>query len=352
MQEFDDCEVGVDPRRAMVVDAGDGEDSVIVEDHRDGQMAFVSRMQMPLAMTYVAKRNFGKSRFLKAWVRQIALASRVDYIVAFSKTAHMNPTFDFLPPRNVFQGYSESVMKAIFRTMGSKVMSIRKEATDDPSKSRRAPHVIIILDDVVGKTLPFGDENSAKASTGRCDTLSEIYAMGRHFKTSIIVLSQTATVVLNPVIRNNNDYLMIGTNNEDATEPLFKSTAGFTSLKWFRKFAASVTCNHTFIMYDNLDADQTGLRWYLVRAPDEAENFELDIDTEEGRKDKKRKREKQEEDAQQRARLRLEAREREMNAVAASEEEKNQQPLSTEDLALSAVARELMVPISFSAGMF
>lgn len=348
----DGCEVGIDPRRAIVVDAGDGEEQVLIEDHRDGEMAFVPRMQHPMAMTYVAKRNFGKSMFLKAYIGSIARAHRLDMVIAFSKTAHMNDTFDFLPARYVFQGYSEEVMRAVFRQMGQKVMDLRKAATEDPTKDKRAPHLVIILDDVVGGTLPIGEDDVKRTATGRCSTLSEVYAMGRHFKTTVIVLSQTATVVLNPTIRNNNDYLMIGTNNEDAIEPLFKSTSGFANLKSFRKFAARATCNHTFIMYDNLDADQTGVRWYLVRAPDKADNFELSIDTAEGRA-RKRKREEEENESRERARRRLEAREREMSALAKAEMEQGQNVHTSDaDRALARVASQIMAPVNFAAGMF
>lgn len=346
----DDEAIGIDPRRAIVVESDTGDDPVLIEDHRDGEMSFVSRMQHPMAMTYVAKRNFGKSMFLKAYIVTIAREKRLDLIVAFSKTAHMNDTFDFLPSRYVFQGYNERIMRAIFRMMGEKVMNLRKDALDDPSKSKKAPHVVIILDDVVGETLPIGNEDKGRASTGRCTTLSEIYAMGRHFKTSIIVLSQAATVVLNPTIRNNNDYLMIGTNNEDAIEPLYKSTSGFSSLKAFRKFAAKATRNHTFIMYDNLDADQSGVRWYLVRAPEEAANFELSFDTVEGRKRKRE--ENEEEEKKQRARRKLEAREREMAALNKCEMDEGRGPLNDEDRALAQAGNELLEPINFAAGMF
>ena len=350
LADINDLDVGIDPQRAILVQDERTDEHVIVEDHRDGRMEFIQRMQHPMAMTIVSKRNTGKSYFLRAYIREIALQERLDMIVAFSKTSYLNSTFDFLPSRYVFQGYSEKVMRAIFREMSNKVMKLRKDATDDPSKEKRAPHLIVVLDDVVGETLPIGSGDNARSSTGRCSTLSEIYAMGRHFKTSIIVLTQTATVVLNPTIRNNNDYLLIGTNNEDATEPLYKSTNGFASLKAFRRFAANATANHTLIMYDNLDARGTNVKWYLVRAPENAIDYELDIDTAEGRENKRKR---QEEEKQARARRRLEEREKEMQALhLASEMQSSGEQMTEEDITLRNVANEFFRLPNYAAGVF
>ena len=303
-------ELGIDPARAISIQAGDR--WLVGEDHRDGEMAFVKKMQLPMAMAVVSKRNTGKSYFLKALLYELALDSRLDMAVAFTKTSRVNDTFSCLESRYVFNGYSEAVMKAFFDKMEERVMEIKRQAVENPAASRRAPHLMIILDDVVGETLPIGSEDKRRQATGRCSTLSEIYAMGRHFKTSIIVLTQTSTVVLNPTIRNNMDYLVMGVNNEDATEPLYKSTSGFSKLALFRDFVTSHATNHSLVMFDNLDAENSGVRWYLIRAPEEAANYEMRFESSETRERAK---------AMNKAEREKEQRKRALKAVEEREEE-------------------------------
>lgn len=289
---------GMIPSRHEVYTEKNGNE-VHLEDHRDGQMEFVDYMQVPTSITIVAKRNSGKSYFIRHFVKKLAMTNRVSIVIAFSKTAILNNTFDWLPSNMVFNGYSELIMRAIFRMMSEKIMQIKEEATRKRNSNMKAPHLMIILDDVVGETLSIGEE-SKKQSTGRCQTLSDIYAMGRHFKTSIIVSSQTATVVLNPTVRNNTDYLFIGPNNEDAMFPLYKSTIGFSSLVAFRLFAQETVVDHAMLMYDNLDAMARGVKWLVIRAPSDDDPFVLRFDSKQ--RAKKRKRNKSEEKKRARAR--------------------------------------------------
>ena len=101
-------------------------------------------------------------------------------------------------------------------------------------------------------------------------------------------------------------------------------------------------------MYDNLDALNTNVRWYLVRAPENAIDYELDIDTAEGRAEKRKR---AEEEKQQRARRRLEEREKEMQALQRAEEPSTQ-PQSEEDAMLANVARYFFEVPNFAAGVF
>lgn len=334
----DDDEFGVvDASRLFEVDAGD-DTTVVVEDHRDGKMEFMSRIQHPMAGSFISPRNTGKSYWLKAYLRELVRQKRVDFIIVFSKTAHLNNTFDFLDHRFVFRGYSERIMQEVFMMMTEEIQKIKKNALEDPAFDKKAPHLMIILDDVVGATLPIGDDK-AKQATGRCSTLSEIYAMGRHFKVSIWVLSQLATVVLNPTVRNNNDILVIGQNNEDAIEPLYKSTWGFDRLKVFRRFVADMTPNHSFVMYDNLDSLKTGVRWLVVRAPEDLEEFAVTFTSKE-RKIRKRKAEEEKKQQEERARKRL----RDQEEAARAMRENLQQDTPMDDEHISALRSWILAP--------
>ena len=307
--KLENDEYDIEEERIFEIDAGYDE-TILALDYTDESMGFMDRIQHPMSGAIVSKRNTGKSYFLRAYVREICEQERTSYIIAFSKTASVNGGFDFLHHRSVFEGYSEEVMKEMFNLMERQIQRIKRKATENPAFSTEAPHLVIILDDVVGSTLPIGDEKQ-KQEAGRCSTLSEIYAMGRHYKCSIWILTQIATKVLNPVIRNNIDQLIIGTNNEDAMKYLHEATYGFHRVKHFRKFIFEHTQNHNFVLYDNLDAFNTGIKWLVIRAPEDEEPFFVEFTTAEREEEKKkRKREEEQQEREARAQQRIEIRER------------------------------------------
>ena len=135
--------------------------------------------------------------------------------------------YRFLDPRRVIQGFQPAVLEKIIKYQAKRVKALKQQA-DRTGKPVRAPHVCIILDDVVG-----GAE-----SVSRSGPLNWLYASGRHLAMSCILCTQSATVCSSPLIKTNSTLCLCGPLSPLQTRALWESTSGLTAS--FKEFMQSV----------------------------------------------------------------------------------------------------------------
>ena len=243
------------------------------------------------ACLVVAKRASGKSTLLRALLHAMMSTPaarrrfQLQQCVVFSSTSAdgIMSDYRFLDPRRVIQGFQPAVLEKIIKYQAKRVKALKQHA-DRTGKPVRAPHVCIILDDVVG-----GAE-----SVSRSGPLNWLYASGRHLAMSCILCTQSATVCSSPLIKTNCTLCLCGPLSPLQTRALWESTSGLTaSFKEFMQWVSLATAEYGFGMFDS-HASSTSERIHRIRAsPDSVPEFRISAPRELRKKVKNKKKTKQ-----------------------------------------------------------
>jgi len=129
----------------------------------------------------LAPRRNGKTTIIKSFIQLLLERHRVDIVRVFSETALVTEAFAFLPAGCVENFGAEGIGAIIER---------QKEL------KKRAPHVLVVVDDVLGTP-----------AANNCAPLVELFTVGRNLNISVAVLSQSLRRVTVPVIKDNADLI-------------------------------------------------------------------------------------------------------------------------------------------------
>ena len=146
----------------------------------------------------VAKRGSGKSELLRYIVK--LNEHLFDTVFCVCPTNEANGFYnDFIPKKNIFSKYSEHWINSLLESM-KKLTSGKK---DDQCK-----HVLLILDDAC-----------SQSNFHQSVTMKTLAANGRHYKITVIITTQFVNHIP-PVVRQNCDYVAIGTLNTQGIKML------------------------------------------------------------------------------------------------------------------------------------
>jgi hypothetical protein len=125
-------------------------------------------------------------------------------------------------------------------------------------KAGKILEVLLVLDDVIG-----GD-GTKKAEGNRL--IRSLYANGRHYHISIVLLSQIANRLLEPPLRENSDYIFFSRLGQRGLETLWESIPVIQK-KEFIAFASTHNKDFTFVLYDNMNqSNEPNEFLFLVKA--------------------------------------------------------------------------------------
>lgn len=199
------------------------------------------------SMLVFGSRRTGKSELVKYIYNYLDLGEEYDFIVVCSLSPSTLDFFSNFVHGNLFFNYfDENIIENIIR------QSTRLEADGTPKK------FLCIFDDCIGNNL----KNS--------EAMTKLYATGRHYRISVILIAQKITFV-NTSVRNNSDIIFIGkTKSALEKEAVIKNfldgIADHTEIEKFgytqnRIFYMDLlkegTANYKFIVIDNMEEKST-----------------------------------------------------------------------------------------------
>lgn len=138
------------------------------------------------SMICFASRRSGKSELIKFIYTKLNFGKEYDYVAVIAES---DQTIDF---------FSEFVHGNLFiRKFDSSTIENIMKISEKIEADGKQKRFLVIVDDVVG--------NNAKYS----ESLRKLYAVGRHYNISCILICQQLTLI-NTTVRNNSDIILIG----------------------------------------------------------------------------------------------------------------------------------------------
>ena len=209
----------------------------------------VKTMKVPFSCSICSKRNSGKSFLVRNMVYELAKQKKINQVIVMSNTSGMslNKDYDYMP-KKLLTTFKESTIKKLLDIQAKDV------------KRGKIREVLLIMDDVIGETKDKSGEGSRM--------IRSLYANSRHYHISVILLSQIATRLLSPAIKENSDYIFFSRINRRGLEGIWESLTNIDK-RDFIQFAEKNNKDYSFIMYDNTaQSNKPEDFLYVVKADD------------------------------------------------------------------------------------
>lgn len=133
-----------------------------------------------------ASRKSGKSELIKCIYEQCNFGDEYDHVIVMSECMDTLDFFsNFVHGNLFFNEFSSNYIQNIIS------QSEKLEFENNKKK------FLLIIDDVVGNTIKYSE------------VMQRIYAVGRHYRISCILICQKLTLI-NTAVRNNSDLILIG----------------------------------------------------------------------------------------------------------------------------------------------
>jgi hypothetical protein len=245
MSSDKDEELSVDLSDEPSVKGDDGDD--FKEAEVNDIPSVVSTMKVPFSSIVVSKRNSGKSFLVRDLVYNLSVQKRIHQVIVMSNTSglNLNKDYDFIDKKFLTTFAQEKI---------ERLMKIQAKAI----KAGKIREILLVLDDVIG-----GD-GTKKAEGNRL--IRSLYANGRHFHISVVLLSQIANRLLEPPLRENSDYIFFSRLGMRGLETLWESIPVIRK-KEFIRFASTHNKDFTFVLYDNMTQSNDPMDFlYLIKA--------------------------------------------------------------------------------------
>lgn len=212
-------------------DGSSGSESDKEEAHVNTVEDVVTHIKVPFSCTVVSKRNSGKSFLVRDIVYELSKQGRINQVIVMSNTSgqSLNADYDYMPP-NLLMMYKEATIL--------KIMELQQKNI----KAGKIREILLVLDDVVGSD----SSNSAEGSR----LIRSIFANSRHYHISVILLSQIATRLLQPAIRENSDVIFFSRLNRKSLETMAEAVCNIDK-KSFVAISEKNNKNYSFIFYNN-----------------------------------------------------------------------------------------------------
>ena len=202
-----------------------------LEPHVNNVADVVTHIKVPFSCTVVSKRNSGKSFLVRDIVYELSKQGRINQVIVMSNTSgqSLNADYDYMPPAMLMMYKEATILK---------IMEMQQKQI----KAGKIREILLVLDDVVGSDT----SNSAEGSR----LIRSIFANSRHYHISVILLSQIATRLLQPAIRENSDVIFFSRLNRKSLETMSEAVCNIEK-KAFVAIAEKNNKNYSFIFYNN-----------------------------------------------------------------------------------------------------
>lgn len=210
------------------------------------------------SMVCIASRRRGKSELIRYVCESLKLVEEYDYIAVLSQSEESLDHYS-----NFIHG--DLFIKDNFSAAIANIIKVSEKLETNDKKRK----FLVIIDDVVGCDI----KNS--------ESIAQLYAMGRHYRMSVILIAQTLSNV-NVCARGNSDVILIGhVNNAQEKESIMNRLIdgtflpkeirerGFRSKKeFYYQLFAENTANYQFMVIDQLSTKETNWQniLYTVKA--------------------------------------------------------------------------------------
>lgn len=193
-----------------------------------------------------APRHSGKSELIKYLYEQCDFGEEYDHVIVISESMETIDHYSNFVHGNLF-----------FNKFESSILTNLIKESESLETSGKPKKFLLIIDDTIG--------NNVKNS----QTIMQIYAIGRHYRISCILICQKLTLI-NTTVRNNSDLIFIGRMNNAAEktsvrENLLEGIAEeneinefeYTSGKsFYNAMIKENTQDYNFIVLDYLDQNR------------------------------------------------------------------------------------------------
>lgn len=229
-KQQDDNE-SIDSNPSLSDSGSESSESSEPEAHVNTVADVVTHIKVPFSCTVVSKRNSGKSFLVRDIVYELARQGRINQVIVMSNTSGqcLNADYDYMPPELLLM-YKESTIQKMLDHQAKEI------------KKGNIREILLVLDDVVGSDT----NNSAEGSR----LIRSIFANSRHYHVSIILLSQIATRLLQPAIRENSDVIFFSRLNRKSLETMAEAVCNIDK-KAFVAISEKSNKNYSFIFYNN-----------------------------------------------------------------------------------------------------
>ena len=218
----------------------------------------------PFSTTCVlGKRNTGKS-FLSKWLIQKMVNQGIyNTVYLFSTTERYSHSFNCLEKNYIIDCFDISFIK--------NVLDAQKKQIDKYGlKSDKVAKILFVFDDLVG---------SISTGSKEMQMLNFLFATSRHLAIGLLICAQCSRSLISPCMRQNVDYLLLRSLNDDYVKSLYESVywtnpGGCKSFLAFTKKAFKNT-TFEFLCYNNTVLEDSE-KWSLVLA--EETDFMLNME--------------------------------------------------------------------------
>ncbi len=174
-------------------------------------------------------------------------AGPFNHVYVFCKTKY-DREYNFLPDKYIFSSYNPERLKAIIDTQEELVEEMGKD---------KAPHCLVILDDIIGMV------NFASK------LWQQIFSNYRHANMSFILSTQYLLALKSPVLYNNTSYVILFKQTlKKSIKALYESfsSSDFENEKEFGKFLTEQCVDKAVVICDVLKPEKEK-KYHKFKAP-------------------------------------------------------------------------------------
>lgn len=179
-------------------------------------------LQQNRNLLILSRSNSGKTVLIKNIIHFYLSNFNFNSVILYSKTCKYDKEYDFIQSENKFDGSLDALINDI--------LNFQKE-------SNNKMKILFIMDDL---------EISKK-----CDSLSNLFALSRHFNLTTILSCQYVKNIVSSTIRANAHYIFFNQLNLSNLECVYEMLYLDIDKKTFFKYIYNVKEQYSFIFYNN-----------------------------------------------------------------------------------------------------
>lgn len=218
--------------------------------------------EKPMVITFIAKKNYGKTVLAAMLAVQALLAGVIDDIIWMSKTAYASSAMRWLPKDNLIRGFNDELLKELMdfkQHMATAATDLGIDSEDlQAMRAAGVGHDLLVLDDLLGEGHVINNLQ-----------MKRVFSTHRHAVLSVLVLNQSAAFTVSPDVKQNTDVFFIGRNLHDENTKI-RTILNFPgSERAFTEFVSRHTrVRGVMIAYNSFTIKtEFDEQWAIIRGP-------------------------------------------------------------------------------------
>lgn len=208
----------------------------------------IDNIKIPFRIVVSSKSNSGKSHYVNYLLYSNSEKFEKCYVISYTNDDY----YEYIT-KHTYKEYSEDIINKIINNQEKEGKTYYTETPRGIKKKKEYKHVVLILDDCIGN-VNLSHEKS----------IDRLYASGRHYNISIIIITQKYKAVSN-LIRNNLNYLILFSHsNKEQKKIIASEYSKYDKDIEFYRVLDTYTKNYGCLIIDN---NSSSLKYYYDRAP-------------------------------------------------------------------------------------